>query len=92
MATNNGSERSLPPFDPAPTHRLVQPPDPAWALGEGIRNAEDTDKTGESELRKAWNTDEKRGCRIFDLDTMEKRYDLYRILMAYSTSTHWWLL
>lgn len=75
--------QKLPPFDAEPAHQLTQPPDPEWKLGQGMRVA-DRSKDGHeggkpeeespsaSALRRAWETDAERGCRVFNLDELDK--------------------
>ena len=69
---------TLPLFDPAPAHRLTQPPDSAWTLGNGLRTGvKGQTQAGDVDanvLQRAWLADAERGWRVFDLDTMDKSY------------------
>jgi len=69
-----GTETGLPKFNPAPSFKLTQSPNPGWKWGEGL-------SPESSELAKQWKEDEAQGWKSFSLKETHGR-DVYFLLTS----------
>lgn len=57
--------KPLPPFDPAPSARVTQTPDPGWSWGKGLRD--------EAANGKEWKEAAAQGWKTWETDSADKR-------------------
>ncbi|KAF8532529.1 hypothetical protein JB92DRAFT_2687646 [Gautieria morchelliformis] len=62
----------LPPFDPKPSFRMTQPPNPSWSIG---------DKVEDDAMGAAWMQGEQQGWTVVDASTQDPR-KLYALMIS----------